>query len=428
MPYAFYFLALILTVVHHQSPANESPAARADHVALCRVLVSSHRPSSDGTFDLTIVRNRQGLDAAYLNVVADFNGDGMIKAYGVKGEVDQSEWIIRNEPLPVGDSRRLQPAFSVWFPFPDRSIVRGSQCRVAYILTAEPITVPSMQSLDKFTPWDSDLLTLKYTGWGMNDELGQRLTTHEATPSKSGPAKDTVISSSDNGPTVPDIAQRSNECGPTSAANSLLWLAHRFGFQQMLTVSKESLPDTAQLILDLMSAMAGNTVRPFKGLTGDQMFSGIVSYVQDHRLPLGVEGGKLDPEARGPAAFDFINRHLSGQQPAELLIWMPDGSGHWVTVTGLARDQKRAILYVHDPDDKKAATAVWELSIGLNGKPDGKLSLPSRCSLGWAVSEAMVRPETSATGTGDTQLHDIVRRSGTNPSSDQSVILSIDIN
>ena len=78
MPYAFYFLALILTVVHHQSPANESPAARADHVALCRVLVSSHRPSSDGTFDLTIVRNRQGLDAAYLNVVADFNGDGFL--------------------------------------------------------------------------------------------------------------------------------------------------------------------------------------------------------------------------------------------------------------------------------------------------------------------------------------------------------------
>ncbi len=117
------------------------------------------------------------------------------------------------------------------------------------------------------------------------------------------------------------------------------------------------------------------------------MFEGKREYVEALHLPIRVEGGNGDRASRGAASYDFIAQHLSQRQPSELLIWMPDGSGHWVTVTGCATENSRALLFVHDPDDKKSATAVWELSVNRGGKPDGDLLLPGHCALGWAVSE-----------------------------------------
>ena len=58
---------------------------------------------------------------------------------------------------------------------------------------------------------------------------------------------------------MPDITQKTNECGPTSTANSLRWLAKKSGFEEKLPKNNDD------LIKDLMKAMTGSHNRPFPG-------------------------------------------------------------------------------------------------------------------------------------------------------------------
>jgi hypothetical protein len=418
---AIYVITLLFARLHGADPNGALPVARASPIALCRVLSSSHKPSREGTLDFTIARTRRGLSTVYANAVADLNDDGSVAAYVNASGRDQQEWIVRNVPLPVSGEGRVQPDFSIWFEFGDLSVNDGQARSVGVILTDHPLDLAAVQSMNELVAWDIESLPVVATGWGAEDQRGQRVTVHASSPSHLRAARDTVLSASASGPAVPDIGQMFNECGPTSAANSLLWLAEQHRFLSKLPAGSDGDPDTAQLVLDLMKAMGGTVERPFKGLKGNQMFAGLKAYVELRKLPLVVDGGNAEPASRGPAAFDFVAQHLSEREPAELLIWLADGSGHWVTVTGYARQEGRALLFVHDPDDKKSATAVWELSIGEGGKPDGDFIVPRHCSLGWAVAETPVQSRMQAAG-------QVPSRGLPQLGEEQPILFSLDVN
>ncbi len=422
MSFAIYLIALVFAMLRQPHPEEALPVARASQMALCRVLSGAHKPSREGTLDLSIARTRRGVSTVYANAVADLNGDGTIAPYDPPAGKEQSEWIVQNVPLPVSGDGSLHPEFSIWFKFSDMTITAGQERNVAVILTDHPLQLDTPQALNDMVEWDVQRLTVQATGWGAEDQRGQRLTAHAASPSRSRTVRDTILSALVAGPAVPDIEQQFNECGPTSAANSILWLAERYNFLQKLPADADGVPDTAQLVLDLMKAMAGTTDRPFRGLKGDQMFTGKKAYVEALHLPFKVEGGNGDRASRGAASFDFIVQHLARRQPSELLIWMPDGSGHWVTVTGCATDDSRALLFVHDPDDKKTATAVWELAVDHGGKPDGDLILPGHCALGWAVSESPTPVPVQAYHQGGTQSP------AAGPADGTRVLYSLDVN
>jgi hypothetical protein len=183
--------------------------------------------------------------------------------------------------------------------------------------------------------------------------------------------------------TMPDIAQKPMECGPTSAANSIRWLAETHGFNDKLPKKNDD------LIKELMKAMTGSDERPFPGLSGDQLHDGKKKYAEEKGLPITVKGGLNDPNASGAKAFDFIKKEIDDGEDVEFLIGWPTGNGsHWVTVVGYKVNGDRLFLTVNDPDDGKTGSVTWEL------KRDGEFIKPKGIML-WAVSESPIEEPTT---------------------------------
>jgi len=320
-----------------------------------------------GTYDFIVESISGEIEStAYLNVVVDLNIDE---------EISESEWIVQNIPVNLSTGLVSAPLISVWFDPPE------------YIyedLAYESWVTIEDHELDDwlgYLDWHySPRMCPEVFVWGSEDPEGQTKETIPASQATTagvesfGPRKD-----------VPDIPQKTNECGPTSAANSLRWLAKKYNFNNTLPASDDD------LIKALMKAMTGSDTRPFGGLSGNQLYDGKKKYIKDNTLPLVIRGGNTDVGAKGGKAFDFIKSELKKGEDVEFLIWWPGGGGHWVTVVGYAVKGNRLFLSVHDPDDKKTGIAVWELDKNGNFKsPKG--------SAGWAVSESYPCPTKSIYG------------------------------
>ena len=154
MSFVIQLMALMIALLHGSDPNGAMPVARASNVALCRVLSGSHKPSKEGTLDLSVGRIRRGLSTVYANAVADLDDDGAISSYIDGTGRQQEEWIVRNVPLPVSDDGRIRPEFSVWFPFGDLTVNEGENRTVAVILTDRPLDVvaPQAQGCFPFAP------------------------------------------------------------------------------------------------------------------------------------------------------------------------------------------------------------------------------------------------------------------------------------
>jgi uncharacterized protein YihD (DUF1040 family) len=235
--------------------------------------------------------------------------------------------------------------------------------------------------------WDHFSTPCGYAIWGALDTyngLGQE---NEEPPFVTEPAKTSgeTASASTTRITMPDIAQKKNECGPTSTANSLRWLAKEHGFDDKLPKKNDD------LIKDLMKAMTDSNDRPFSGLRDDQLRDGKIKYAEEKGLPIIVKGGMNDPNASGGKAFDFIKSEYDAKEDIEFLIKWPgvNTGSHWVTVVGYAIDGDRLFLIVNDPDDGKTGTVTWELDRNGDFKtPKGKML--------WAVSESYVKQDDTA--------------------------------
>lgn len=326
---------------------------------------------------------------AYLNVVTDLN----IYSYPSDGP----EWPIQNVPVLIWEDSTAS-THSVWFDplvfdTPDwpgeYSPWPGNWYETWICLSdTEILTQPTHNELSS---WDYFVTPCTYAIWGALDTyygLGQ---VDEETLFVTAPATTSgeTASASTTRITMPDIAQKTNECGPTSAANSLRWLAKEHGFNDKLPKKNDD------LIKDLMKAMTDSNDRPFGGLRGDQLRDGKIKYAEEKGLPMTVKGGMNDPNASGSKAFDFIKSEFDAGEDIEFLIkWPGENTGsHWVTVAGYAIKGDRLFLSVNDPDDSKTGTVTWEL------KRNGDFKTPKGKML-WAVSESYVKPDdTAAPGT-----------------------------
>jgi len=349
----------------------------------------SQDPLIGGTFDF-FVRNVDPdfSGVAFLNVFVELDPPWLQSPPGL-------EWVVQNVPYLVPDCITSGPQ-SIWID--PREFVQVDQDTwlgqldvipgIAYetwsCLSLEELThPPSTADWDTF---DFGALPAGLSFWGLYDTnygLGQQ----EHYPLNPGtePAKTTGKTASATRATMPDIAQKTMECGPTSTANSLRWLAETHGFNDKLPKKNDD------LIQDLMKAMTGSSDRPFGGLSGDQLHDGKIKYAQDKGLPITVKGGLNDPNANGAKAFDFIKSEFDGGEDIEFLIGWPGGNGsHWVTVTGYKMNDDRLFLTVNDPDDGKSGSVTWELD------RDGNFKKPKGTML-WAVSESYVEP-TPGTG------------------------------
>ena len=156
-------------------------------------------------------------------------------------------------------------------------------------------------------------------------------------------------------PTMPNVVQEKNFCGPGSAANSLVWLANQNRYDLK--------GDTANTIMTTLAPLMGNAN---DGNWDDDQIRGKLKYIKDKGLPLEVHyagGRNLDPngeyknangkaKGNGKITWDWIKTEYAKGQD---LMFMTDK--HWVVGAGLIEvGGRKYIVYRDDPFQKGAAT------------------------------------------------------------------------
>ncbi len=387
--------SVALMIFRGHSHGQTAAIAKVDHRHLNKVAVGSGDVNLDGTMDFAVTQIMSPSATGYVNVVADLNFDKQIGAYDPSSGGTQSEWIVQNVPLPITDEILSEPNLRIWFSLEDQSIPIPCMVMTSMIITDKPLTIPLPVKLDSLgSGWikEADSLT-KFT-WSQPDGGGKDTNTvvlPDVAPLP--PGSDIFEVPGTNDPKgMPDIAQKPQECGPTSAANSLIWLAKNNGFTDKLPKTPEGEVDTDGLILDLMEAMTGSRDRPFRGINAQKMVAGKKAWAEKMQLPIVVGGGMGDKNARNGHAFDFLRYGLRGKQDVELRFELPQKFNHWVTATGFATGGGRVHVYVHNPDDNKDGKDVFELKVDDKGNVTGDVIHPTDWFLLCAVSETYNAP------------------------------------
>jgi hypothetical protein len=145
---------------------------------------------------------------------------------------------------------------------------------------------------------------------------------------------------------IPGILQCKNECAPTSALQSLLWLQSRQGLQ--------GLPAQATLLAQLKQGMTpGDPNNPYAcgnypGIDPSDFVPGKDEVVGIHRLPIVTTAGGA---FNGTGTFTFIKEQIEANEDVEMRIQyhpIPKG-GHWVTIAGWYDDGTTKKLCFKDP-------------------------------------------------------------------------------
>ena len=334
-------------------------------------------------------------DMKYLNVAADLNGDGEFAAYRT-GEKTQVEWLVQNMPV-----RFLGEAIAYAFFFPDKSAddrLTTDGALVRAVLTSEPLETDE---------WDGTVPTAAYgkeknvklafedvgdlqeynperdTGWGGFDNDGYGFFI------KAAQAEGKTVNEFNIG--VPDIDQKRNECAPTSAANSLIWLAKKYKFE-------DKMPSQAELIEELKNDMDWD-----QGIAPNDFLPGKEKITKRRKLPL--VNHKIG-QFNGQKTFEQMAEELAKGQDVEMRIQYKDArgraiGGHWVTVVGVESFRSGTQhIQIHDPlSPGPAKLQIYRLDpkaehgIRIVNYPYG------RAYVSFAIAESYFPPEKPETGT-----------------------------
>jgi len=303
-----------------------------------------HKKTNFGFVNVPFLKQKENLK--FLNVVVDLNNDQKFAAYPV-GEQTQPEWVVQNMPVRLAAGEN-----SFAFFFPDQTVrdnLPPAGLRLRAVLTAQPL------SADK---WDGTVPVQ-----AISQEVKVRVGFEDIGDLQSpASGKDGAVNFLDNDGyinfnfiprakaqvkiidefhgDVPDIDQKRNECAPTSAANSLIWLARKYKFEKKL-------PKQDVLIQELKKDMDWN-----EGIAPADFLPGKEKITKRRKLPL--VNHKIG-EFNGENTFEAMAKELHKGQDVEMRIQYKDArgrniGGHWVTVVGVERLTTGAeLVEIHDP-------------------------------------------------------------------------------
>ena len=204
-------IVISLTTYHTASTvqANQVGNFVPSTITLSNVRYHDDAFASSGNFAFEL-ENAPGTGVSYLNVALDRNNDGI---------VDPCEWVIQNVPFANSDFSGY--SHSVYFHLDTEKLSAD-----AYVILNDSKVAPPTGSYNSL-------------GWSYFMDVPFEIE-HLAEPIPDGnaPPAGPPATSGDRLPSgrsnVPDIPQYKNECGPTSTANSIIWLAERDGWVKKL--------------------------------------------------------------------------------------------------------------------------------------------------------------------------------------------------
>lgn len=284
-------------------------------------------------------------DLKFLNVVVDLNNDQKFVAYEANGK-EQPEWLVQNMPARFIDAKN---SFS--FFFPDKTVdgkVPANGLALRAVLSKDAIADRNWDGVEsrdaavrnvrvKIT--FNDVGNLQSPAPGKDGGFGFLYSDGYSNFFNLALAQVEEINIFN--PDVPDIDQGENECAPTSAANSLIWLAKKFEFEDKLPATPAEL--IGELKIDMNWA---NGINPNDFLPGKEAIT------QRRSLPLVNHSiGNFN----GTGTFEAMAEELKRGQDVEMRIQYKDEAGnptngHWVTIVGLERmENGTMIIDVNDP-------------------------------------------------------------------------------
>jgi len=349
-------------------------------LALGRIYIQGS-PEPTGYVDINICPD-DITPQGYLNVLVDLSGNGCC---------DVGDWVVQDNPIATmyGEfSDQNCGVFSLTYDLTGISAAGSYDVYAAFTLDPS-VTLPDPGDMQLttgvvFETYDIDDLLDGAINNGLDagarGRLPDRINTRSANRDPGGMA----IYNQNRGiigrcrTDIPGIKQGKNECGPTSAAQSLLWLQGRQGLQ--------GLPAQAELIDDLKHEMEPTwTTGDYPGISPANFAPGKAKVLKDHKLNNTVattSGGQMD----GTGTFEWIKKQIEAGADVELRIQYPGDGGHWVTVAGWYDDGTTQRIFVKDPLTGGDKIDTYEID-GTTIK-DYKYGNPAELSI--AVAQNMV--------------------------------------
>jgi hypothetical protein len=305
-----------------------TPALRADTVTAFYQTAINASPTSVGAVDVTLTSNF-ATSVGYLNIGIDFNHNGNLSG---------TEWVIQNDVIPIlptefGPSHPV----SASVPFSTTGLsLSNTSYSIFESFTSSPLGSQSAIPLNDtqlFSTYDIDSLQTPGTGLDGSAGLSTGATDWSSVAASGDISADAVIGRVRYD--IPGILQGVNECAPTAAAQSLLWLKARYG-------DLATLPNQAQLITDLKTGMSWTA----SGINPNNFVPGKNFVTTKYSLPVSTTAGGA---FNGTGTFNFIKQEIEAGEDVEMRIQYPGDGGHWVTIAGWYDDGTTQKLYFKDP-------------------------------------------------------------------------------
>ncbi len=320
----------------------------------------------------------------YVNVAADLNADGAWAPYLYDGVNGQDEWILQNALIYLPTSYGFRLAFS--FYFPDLSAdahpiwMRATLTDVPLAGSVYPNGWDGSgpaggfavgETEDSFVSVQLEDVTGRVDGISNFKDKGAG---SGSAPVQSGDPTTSPTAEGYLRGGVPDISQGTNECAPTSATNSVQWLAGQQGFTAPANTLDQLKKDMAP----------GYTSGTYPGISPSNFVPGKNRFTARNHLPIATtSGGSMN----GAGTFDWMKQQLKNGADVEMRIQYPGDGGHWVTVVGysVAADGTQRI-YINDPLSPGPRTDSYVV------KPDGTIvGYPyGTAKMSFAVAETRV--------------------------------------
>ncbi len=368
----------------------------ADSVIVFRT-VMNHEKTSRGAVSVPFVADSAKYH--YANVAIDFNNDGKFSAYD-SANGRQEEWVVKNMYAVVIATEGSGYGISI----PDLSIDARKNFKAMIVLTtdtleswkgdtpqgsaAKAFSVASVKAddvsgiadfnsqtdtgvaalaaeendvapnaplfsgeqLKLLAPNQQARTTAEEAGIMRDGEGAGGAANAEAPPAAPPPPLPADFSVLHRG--VPDIDQKTNECVPTSTANSMIWLANEYGFQEKMP------PSATATIEEFKTAMQWRAT----GVDSQHHYlPGKAEFTTRRDIPIvsHAVGVPFDPES-----VKKIGEELAKGQDVELALefgktdangqnYVRKG-GHMVTAVGAWSAGGKSFIGIHDPETHEA--------------------------------------------------------------------------
>ncbi|MBU1165046.1 C39 family peptidase [Patescibacteria group bacterium] len=302
----------------------------SDNVEILQVVSEDRELYGAG---ITIEFLEENDDFELINMAVDFNHDGQYLDYQTP-QGTQTEWIVHNITPDIDPDEPNTYSFIIV----DKDPIYKDSFNVAVIL-----------STDKVVNWQGENLENSY----YKELVAPKIEIEEIDELiVVDPEKDTGVGvvragrnthlSSHAG--MPDITQGPNECAPTAAANSLLWMAKKYNFENKMPSTQNALIDELKRDMSFDNGISGSNYKPGKD-----------AIIARRQLPIVTTkyGGNYESNL-----FDKMYEEISKNCDVEATIKFKSSrgeviGGHMVTVVGTWRytdaSQTDNNLSFHDP-------------------------------------------------------------------------------